>query len=138
MADEVLTNITCLPASNARPPQFTPPPLMRRDHRRSSVAGEREDQALLGGLDDGRGGFPAELHLSQGRLGRDVIVPDVVVGCLEAPANLPVATSSATTELALPPAPGRAAGSGDYAIELGEVEAPLSRRFREALAILRP
>ena len=29
-------------------------------------------------------------------------------------------------------------GSGDYAVELGEVEAPLSRRFREALAILRP
>lgn len=29
-------------------------------------------------------------------------------------------------------------GSGDYAVELGEVEAPLSRRFRGALAILRP
>ena len=29
-------------------------------------------------------------------------------------------------------------GSGDYAVELDEVEAPLSRRFREALAILRP
>ena len=29
-------------------------------------------------------------------------------------------------------------GSGDYAVEPGEVEAPLSRRFREALAILRP
>jgi len=32
----------------------------------------------------------------------------------------------------------RPEGSGDYAVELGEVEAPLSRRFREALAILRP
>lgn len=32
----------------------------------------------------------------------------------------------------------RPEGSGDYAVDLGEVEAPLSRRFREALAILRP
>ena len=31
----------------------------------------------------------------------------------------------------------RPEGSGDYAVELGPVEAPLSRRFREALAILR-
>ena len=31
----------------------------------------------------------------------------------------------------------RPEGSGDYAVELGVVEAPLSRRFREALAILR-
>ncbi len=29
-------------------------------------------------------------------------------------------------------------GSGDYAVELGDVEAPLSRRFREVLAVLRP
>ena len=32
----------------------------------------------------------------------------------------------------------RPEGSGDYAVELGAVEAPLSRRFREALATLRP
>jgi DNA-binding LytR/AlgR family response regulator len=32
----------------------------------------------------------------------------------------------------------RPEGSGDYAVELGAVEAPLSRRFREALAVLRP
>jgi DNA-binding LytR/AlgR family response regulator len=32
----------------------------------------------------------------------------------------------------------RPEGSGDYAVELGAVEAPLSRRFREALAALRP
>ena len=32
----------------------------------------------------------------------------------------------------------RPEGSGDYAVELGVIEAPLSRRFREALAILRP
>jgi DNA-binding LytR/AlgR family response regulator len=31
----------------------------------------------------------------------------------------------------------RPEGSGDYAVELGEVEAPLSRRFPEALATLR-
>jgi len=31
----------------------------------------------------------------------------------------------------------RPEGSGDYAIELGAVEAPLSRRFREALTVLR-
>jgi DNA-binding LytR/AlgR family response regulator len=32
----------------------------------------------------------------------------------------------------------RPEGSGDYAVELGAVEAPLSRRFRDALAVLRP
>jgi hypothetical protein len=32
----------------------------------------------------------------------------------------------------------RPEGSGDYAVELGVVEAPLSRRFREALTVLRP
>ena len=32
----------------------------------------------------------------------------------------------------------RPEGSGDYAVELGSVEAPLSRRFREALTTLRP
>lgn len=32
----------------------------------------------------------------------------------------------------------RPEGSGDYAVELGVIEAPLSRRFREALAVLRP
>jgi DNA-binding LytR/AlgR family response regulator len=32
----------------------------------------------------------------------------------------------------------RPEGSGDYAVELGALEAPLSRRFRQALAVLRP
>jgi DNA-binding LytR/AlgR family response regulator len=31
----------------------------------------------------------------------------------------------------------RPEGSGDYAVELGAVEAPLSRRFPQALAALR-
>jgi DNA-binding LytR/AlgR family response regulator len=32
----------------------------------------------------------------------------------------------------------RPEGSGDYAVELGDLEVPLSRRFRGALDVLRP
>ena len=80
--------------------------LLHRDDRLAGLAVQGEDQALLGGLDHApRGLAPPSSTVAQRRLGRDVVVPDVVVGGLKGPGELAGGGVSATTELAWPPSP---------------------------------
>ena len=63
-------------------------PLDDRDHWRPGVAVEGEEQALLGRLQDGRLRRAVPGHHRQGRLGRVVVVPQVVMDGLERPDRL--------------------------------------------------
>ena len=64
--------------------------LHHRHDRRACLTVQGEQEPLLGGLQDGWRGAALPSDVGQGGLGRQVVVPDVVVGHLEGPGQRPV------------------------------------------------